>query len=261
MEYICKRNKIILIRSLFFCVLLFFPTFVLANHDTDGDGLTDEKEAVYYTDPANPDTDGDGYSDGEEVLGGYSPHVGNRKQMHEFDYDKDGLNDWLETWFGSDVGRGDTDEDGAGDFDEVMRGDNPKTLSGTAEFERKIVVDRTLQRLNYYVDGVKVLNVPVSTGNPQTPTPGGVYAVERKADVLRYVGRDYDLPNVKWNMQFKPKYYLHAAYWHNDFGKRTRSHGCVNLRIADAELLYKYVDVGVPVEIVGETPKRREVGT
>jgi len=35
--------------------------------DTDGDGLSDEREVVYMTDINNPDTDGDGLLDGIEV--------------------------------------------------------------------------------------------------------------------------------------------------------------------------------------------------
>jgi hypothetical protein len=41
--------------------------------DTDNDGLSDEMEFVYGSDPNNPDTDGDGYKDGEEVKNGYNP--------------------------------------------------------------------------------------------------------------------------------------------------------------------------------------------
>ena len=37
------------------------------NLDTDNDGLTDDEENTWGTDPANPDTDGDGIFDGEEV--------------------------------------------------------------------------------------------------------------------------------------------------------------------------------------------------
>lgn len=42
-------------------------------HDADQDGLTDDEEALYGTDPRNSDTDGDGYSDGAEVRSGYDP--------------------------------------------------------------------------------------------------------------------------------------------------------------------------------------------
>ena len=42
--------------------------------DTDADGLTDRDEVkVFKTDPNNPDTDGDTYADGQEVRGGYDP--------------------------------------------------------------------------------------------------------------------------------------------------------------------------------------------
>ncbi len=42
--------------------------------DSDQDGLTDRDEVkVFKTDPNNPDTDGDTYLDGNEVRGGYDP--------------------------------------------------------------------------------------------------------------------------------------------------------------------------------------------
>lgn len=58
-----------------------FGFFVYANdgfnkaafNDSDQDGLSDEEERMYGTDPKNPDTDGDGYSDGAEIKSGYDP--------------------------------------------------------------------------------------------------------------------------------------------------------------------------------------------
>lgn len=41
--------------------------------DADQDGLTNEEEQLYGTDPQKADTDGDGYSDGAEVRSGYDP--------------------------------------------------------------------------------------------------------------------------------------------------------------------------------------------
>ncbi len=41
--------------------------------DIDKDGLFDEEEPLYRTDPLNKDTDGDGFLDGEEVAAGCSP--------------------------------------------------------------------------------------------------------------------------------------------------------------------------------------------
>jgi hypothetical protein len=41
--------------------------------DSDQDGLTDDEEKLYGTDPRNSDSDGDSYSDGAEVKAGYDP--------------------------------------------------------------------------------------------------------------------------------------------------------------------------------------------
>ena len=41
--------------------------------DSDQDGLSDEEERSYGTDPHNKDTDNDGYSDGAEIKSGYDP--------------------------------------------------------------------------------------------------------------------------------------------------------------------------------------------
>jgi len=41
--------------------------------DSDQDGLSNEEEKLYGTNPNNSDTDGDGYSDGVEVKSGYDP--------------------------------------------------------------------------------------------------------------------------------------------------------------------------------------------
>ncbi len=41
--------------------------------DSDQDGISDEEEKTYGTNPNNPDTDGDGYTDGAEIKSGYDP--------------------------------------------------------------------------------------------------------------------------------------------------------------------------------------------
>ena len=67
----------------FFSLLIFSTAFfVFANdnssgmsifEDSDQDGLSNEEEKLYGTDPYNKDTDGDGYSDGVEIESGYDP--------------------------------------------------------------------------------------------------------------------------------------------------------------------------------------------
>lgn len=242
--------------------LLLIPSFAFAEVvDTDNDGLSDNWEAFYYTDPKNPDTDGDGYLDGSEIANGYSPHAGEGTQLHQHDYDGDGLHDWAERRFLSDIGSADTDGDGYADLDEVMYGYSPTQSGPTMRMKREIVVDLSKQRLYYDVDGFRVFGFPVSTGNPGTPTPVGTFEIQRKVEVKNYVGSDYFVPDVWWNMQFIPMYYIHSAYWHNDFGRRTHSHGCVNMTIEDAKFLYQYVEEGMTVTVTGTTPGRYVVGT
>ena len=229
------------------------------NTDPDGDGLTDAEEAIYHTDPLNADTDGDSYFDGDEVNNGYSPLAAGKVTMSEHDEDGDGLNDALEVTFGADLGKIDTDGDGFSDLEEIAHGYSPVSVATTTAFVRVIEVDKTHQQLYFLVNGVRLFDFPVSTGNPWTETPSGDFVVQAMIPNKRYVGIDYDLPNVHWNMRFKPHYYIHAAYWHANFGMETMSHGCVNMREADAKKLYQYVVPGIAVHIYGTTPPRRVV--
>ena len=57
----------------------------------------------------------------------------------------------------------------------------------------------------------------------------------------------FDLRDVPYIQYFHEGYALHAAYWHNDFGKE-RSHGCVNLPPRDAAWLFDWTDPVVPPE-------------
>ncbi|MCH7752487.1 MAG: aldehyde dehydrogenase family protein [Planctomycetes bacterium] len=86
------------------------PAFV----DADGDNVPDLIEIRELgTDPANPDTDGDGLDDGGEIFHGTNPLVK--------DTDKDGLEDGAELFqFDTDPRRRDTDGDGIPDGAEVL---------------------------------------------------------------------------------------------------------------------------------------------
>jgi outer membrane protein OmpA-like peptidoglycan-associated protein len=82
--------------------------------DSDGDGLTDQEEAEWGTDPYNPDTDGDGLTDGEEV------HIYHTDPLNP-DSDFDGLSDGDEVHiYHTDPMNRDTDGGGVSDGHEVL---------------------------------------------------------------------------------------------------------------------------------------------
>jgi L,D-transpeptidase catalytic domain/Bacterial TSP3 repeat len=60
----------ILLAPLFFWAL---PSRAATAIDTDKDGLTDEMELKFGTDPNNPDSDGDGFKDLREIDWAYNP--------------------------------------------------------------------------------------------------------------------------------------------------------------------------------------------
>jgi hypothetical protein len=80
--------------------------------DADGDGLTDDFEIAYGTDPSLADTDDDGLTDSDEITCfTSSPWV--------VDTDDDGLDDYREFVHNGNPGLADTDEDGLLDHDEA----------------------------------------------------------------------------------------------------------------------------------------------
>ncbi|MFI5240869.1 MAG: L,D-transpeptidase [Microgenomates group bacterium] len=117
--------------------------------------------------------------------------------------------------------------------------------------EKHIYVDLTTQTLSAYQGDVLFMQVPVSTGK-WGKTPTGEFTIWEKVRATKMSGGSgadyYYLPNVPFVMFFSNDkvaagrgFSLHGAYWHNNFG-HTMSHGCVNMRIVDAEKLYHWAN-------------------
>ncbi len=102
-----------------------------ANPDTDGDGLTDYDELyLTCTDPLLTDTDGDGISDGEADLD--QDGLTNQEEIDygtnpaSADSDKDDLTDYEEIFlYHTDPNSPDTDGDGLTDYDDIALGFDP----------------------------------------------------------------------------------------------------------------------------------------
>ena len=127
-----------------------------------------------------------------------------------------------------------------------------------------VVVDQSDQNLKIYKDNEIVMNVPVVTGKPSTPTNNGLFEVAKETfnrDLVGPTWRSY----VNVMMSFDGGIGLHDAEYHtDDDGKKHGwkayhefggdyhfiygSHGCVNMRHNDAiKASTDYVDVGTKV--------------
>jgi len=91
----------------------------------------------------------------------------------------------------------------------------------------------------------------VATGLPGTPTVQGVFRTWLRLPTGKMSGGNpaygsyYYLEDVTWTCYFYSGYSLHAAYWHDAFG-RPRSHGCVNMSPYDAWWIYQWSAAGGP---------------
>lgn len=100
------------------CGGIYFPDRI-SDFDQDGDGLTDDEERRYGTNPYDADTDGDGLYDDEELLDMATDPL-------RFDTDWDGLGDGDEVFvYFTDPLYADSDGDGVSDGREVRRGTDP----------------------------------------------------------------------------------------------------------------------------------------
>jgi len=221
-----KFNRKLIFFEILFLSLFLLPLVTDASlcTDSDEDGLTSCDEInIYHTDPNKADTDGDGFKDGLEIQNNYSPLHAEKKKLVEVDSDEDGLIDAWEIKLGTDIKNQDTDGDGE-------------------KVEKLIEVNLDIQSLTYYFDGKGVENFKISSGVSSMPTPEGNFEILDKVPSKTYGGSGFNFyyPNTKWNLHFTTdywRYYIHGAYWHDNFGK-PMSHGCVNVAYENMERLY-----------------------
>lgn len=117
-----------------------------------------------------------------------------------------------------------------------------------------IEVNLTKQTTTLYSGDKALQTFVISSGVHPWPTPTGTYKVwfknpiQRMRGGSREAGDYYDLPNVRWNTYFNRDIGFHTAYWHNNFG-RPMSHGCINMREADAKVVFDFAPIGTMVVV------------
>jgi hypothetical protein len=128
-------------------------------------------------------------------------------------------------------------------------------VRGPFDSETMIDVNLTAQRLSAFEHGRVARSFLISSGTYKYPTPTGSTQILKKIPIMDYrwsYGRNhpdnYNIKNVKFNLNVFPHIYIHTAYWHNNFGRRM-SHGCINTHIVDAEWIYNWSSTGTRVDV------------
>jgi lipoprotein-anchoring transpeptidase ErfK/SrfK len=112
------------------------------------------------------------------------------------------------------------------------------------------------QTLVLYQGKTPVYATAISTGRDGLGDPGktlstptGVFEVRDKHVTTTMdaneVDNQFELRDVPWVQYFKGGYAIHAAPWHDEYGK-PRSHGCINMSPIDARRVFGFTDPPVP---------------
>lgn len=116
-----------------------------------------------------------------------------------------------------------------------------------------VEADLTNQHMYVYQDGEIVLETDFVSGAANLSnciTPAGIFGLTYKTTNAVLRGEDYETPVFYW-MPFFGDYGMHDATWRNKFGGdiylTNGSHGCINLPLDKAAVIYGYVHTGSPI--------------
>lgn len=111
---------------------------------------------------------------------------------------------------------------------------------------RLIWVDLDLKRLTVYENSREIAVFPIAAGARDTPSPLGVFSVNRRFSTAlsgfgtRFLGLSVPFGN----------YGIHGTNAPSSIGQNA-SHGCIRLRVKDAEKLYTLIPLGTKAVIDG----------
>jgi|GEM_PF-6360526 len=113
-----------------------------------------------------------------------------------------------------------------------------------------IDADISSQMFSVYQGQQLVFTTLMSTAKEGHKTPLGTYQIYDKAvgwDLGSREGAEeaYYMENVPFVMHYYPRYAIHSAFWHDNFGEPA-SHGCINLAPKDAWTVYQMVSPTMP---------------
>ena len=85
----------------------------------------------------------------------------------------------------------------------------------------------------------------ISSAKEEFETPTGLFRIYKKAEMWDLASKpdadeQYFIESVPWVMHYYPRYAIHTAFWHADFGIPS-SHGCINMSPRDVQLVFDAV--------------------
>jgi lipoprotein-anchoring transpeptidase ErfK/SrfK len=137
---------------------------------------------------------------------------------------------------------------------------NPPTIPGPEVVgEHWVLVDLEHQTATAMIGDTPLYTALVTTGKEGWETPRGswriVSRVENETMTSASIGAEeyYVLEDVLYTQYFTTKgHALHLNYWREEyyFGRIPSSHGCVGMRLADAEFFWRFATMGTRVEVI-----------
>jgi hypothetical protein len=124
---------------------------------------------------------------------------------------------------------------------------------------RRIVVSIPDRKLVVFEDDHVAKIYDVAVGKPSTPTPTGEFHIVNHIPNPTYYGSNVVIPpgkdnpvGTRWMGLSAAGYGIHGTNVPSSIGKAA-SHGCIRMRQQDLEELFDLVNVGVTVELRGES--------
>lgn len=124
---------------------------------------------------------------------------------------------------------------------------------------RWIEVDTSSGVIYAMQNGKVVYKALATVGVPRYPTPKGTFRIFRRVydetmdsstiGIPRNAPGGYYLTGVLYTQYFYDGAAIHYNYWSpaSAFGSAAGSHGCVGLRLKDAEFFWNFATIGTPV--------------
>ncbi len=114
---------------------------------------------------------------------------------------------------------------------------------------KRVIVDKTVQKLSAFEGKQLVMESHVSTGGPGHNTPSGSFRAGYKEEI--HYSSLYENAPMPWSVQVHGNFFIHGF---SSVPDHPASHGCIRMPLDGdnpAKRFYEWVDVGTPITVTG----------